>query len=91
MPEFCGTSLLLTVLDLVFYGRNLWPTIPPLIGYRDSAEHMRRRKPWNRAFSTASVKEFEPVIQQRVLQFGEALADRQGEVIDLAAWISFFT
>ncbi|EKM52101.1 uncharacterized protein PHACADRAFT_262568 [Phanerochaete carnosa HHB-10118-sp] len=75
----------------MFYGRNMWPERPPLIGYRDPVEHMHRRKPWNRAFSNASVKEFEPVIQHRVQQLVEALGDRQGQVLDLAEWLSFFT
>lgn len=75
----------------MFFGRNLWPSPPPLIAFRDPAAHLKRRKPWNRAFSTTSVKEFEPIIQHRVQQFVDALAERQGQVLDLAAWVSYFT
>ncbi|GJE91627.1 cytochrome P450 [Phanerochaete sordida] len=75
----------------MFLGRNMWPETAPLIGYRDPAEHMKRRKPWSRAFSSAAVREFEPIIQQRVHQLVEALGARQGQVVDFAEWISFFT
>ena len=69
----------------------MWPETVPLIGYRDPAEHMKRRKPWNRAFSSAAVREFEPIIQHRVHQLVEALGDRQGQVLDFAQWIRYFT
>ena len=75
----------------VFTGRHLWPKIPSVIGIRDPAEHSRRRRPWNRAFSTASAKEFVPIIQSRVQQLGDALVARQGQTVDLAEWMSFFT
>ena len=65
--------------------------ITPLVGIRDVEEHARRRRPWNRAFNWASVKEFEPVITNRVQQLVEALDARKGQVIDLAEWIGFFT
>lgn len=62
-----------------------------MIGYRDPVGHMKHRKPWNHAFSSASLNEFEPIIQNRVHQLVEALGDRQGQPVDLAEWISFFT
>ncbi|PSS01016.1 hypothetical protein PHLCEN_2v4082 [Hermanssonia centrifuga] len=72
-------------------GRNMHPEIPALIAYRDPAEHTRRRRPWNRAFSTAGVKEFQPLIANRTQQLIELLGQRQGQTIDLAEWIGFFT
>lgn len=62
-----------------------------MIGIRDSAEHARRRKPWNRAFSTNGIKEFTPTIQGRVHQLVEHLGEHEGQSIDLAEWFSFFT
>ena len=67
------------------------PPIPPLIGIRDPAEHARRRRPWNRAFNTNGIKEFMPTIQSRVQQLAEHLGEREGQAIDLAEWLSFFT
>lgn len=78
-------------LHLVFYGRNMWPSIPPMIGCMDPAEHLHRRRPWNRAFNINAVKEFQPVIGNRVQGLVEALTLRSGEIVDLTQWISYFT
>lgn len=72
-------------------GRNLHPEVPALIGYRDPVEHARRRRPWNRAFNMVSLKEFHPIIANRVQQLVETLGENQGQVVDLAEWLSFFT
>lgn len=69
----------------------MWPDTVSVIGMRDSTEHQRRRRPWNRAFNTSSVKEFTPVIQNRVQQLVEALGVREGQTLDLGEWIGFFT
>ena len=62
-----------------------------MIGIRDLNDHARARKRWNRAFSTASVKEYEPIIVRRALQLAEELGKRTESVVDLAEWLSFFT
>lgn len=61
----------------------------PLISCQDPVEHARRRRPWNRAFSTSSLREYQPVIARRALQLLDALQN-QGSELDLAQWISFF-
>lgn len=61
-----------------------------LITYQDPIEHARRRRPWNRAFNTHSLKEYQPIIARRAVQLVEALQSQSGSV-DLAQWISFFT
>ncbi|THG95018.1 hypothetical protein EW026_g6557 [Hermanssonia centrifuga] len=66
------------------------PKGPALIAFRDSTEHARRRKPWNRAFNTTAIKEYQPIISKRVTQLVDRLAEQKGTV-DLAKWISFFT
>ncbi|KIP08940.1 hypothetical protein PHLGIDRAFT_68457 [Phlebiopsis gigantea 11061_1 CR5-6] len=75
----------------MFEGRHLWPKTPSIIGFREPQDHQRRRRPWNRAFNTSSLKEFVPIIQNRVQQLVEALGARQGQSVDLAQWIGFFT
>ena len=52
---------------------------------------MRRRRPWNRAFNTAAMKEYTVFIRTHAQELSDALASRQGQVVDLAEWISFFT
>lgn len=75
----------------MFSGRQLWSETPSLIGYRSSEIHRHRRKPWDRALNTASVKGFVPIIQNRVQQLVEALSTKDGQIIDLARWVGFFT
>lgn len=66
------------------------PPVYSLITQRDPIEHARRRRPWTRAFSTAALKEYEPIVANRVAQLVEAVGHQKG-VTDLAQWISFFT
>lgn len=60
-----------------------------MIAQRDPVEHLRRRKPWNRAFNTASLKAYEPALASRVKQMVGILRNQIG-VTDLAQWINFF-
>ncbi|KAH9849213.1 high nitrogen upregulated cytochrome P450 monooxygenase 2 [Lenzites betulinus] len=64
--------------------------VPPLIAIGDPKEHQRRRKPWNRAFSVASLREFEPMVARRTRQLVELLSSKKGEV-NIAKWFSWFT
>ncbi|EKM53670.1 uncharacterized protein PHACADRAFT_211341 [Phanerochaete carnosa HHB-10118-sp] len=70
-------------------GRAFKPPVLPLVGLREVAEHSRRRRPWNRAFSTAALKEYEPVIAKRGAQLVEILAERKEA--DFARWVHFLT
>ncbi|GJE89584.1 cytochrome P450 [Phanerochaete sordida] len=71
-------------------GRFMHAPIPALVGARDHAYHMQRRRPWNRAFNINALKEYEPLIAGRVHQLVDALAKRQGQVVDIGQWIGFF-
>lgn len=69
-----------------------------LITMRSVHEHAIRRKRWNRAFNTASVKGYEPIVKKRALQLVEELDKRSlsdgGKTqnsIDLSQWLTFFT
>lgn len=73
--------------------------VRPLIATRSLHDHARRRKRWNRGFSTASVKGYEPIITRRAMQLVQELEKRCGGIdggngkqpLDLAQWFSFFT
>lgn len=73
--------------------------VRPLIATRSLQDHARRRKRWNRGFSTASVKGYEPIITRRALQLVLELEKRCSNIdggdgrqpLDLAQWFSFFT
>ncbi|KAH7913197.1 cytochrome P450 [Hygrophoropsis aurantiaca] len=65
-------------------------SIRALISVRDPVEHMRRRKPWNRAFSSAALKGYEEILSKRAQQFVTAL-EQQDLPVNLAQWINHFT
>ena len=77
---------------------------PPLLALRDPGPHSERRKPWNRGFTSAALKEYEIIVQQRLAQLIARIDEKissstnemtglqsKGAVIDLSKWMSFFT
>ncbi|GJE85094.1 cytochrome P450 [Phanerochaete sordida] len=69
-------------------GRSLNAPIQALIGIRDNASHARRRRPWTRAFSSAALRNYEPVIARRGAQFVELLAEKKR--VDFGHWVHLF-
>ena len=49
-------------------GKNL-----PLIGIQDIDEHLRRRRPWNRALGASALRDYEQTIAARARQLVGAL------------------
>lgn len=67
-------------------------TVRALISIRDPAEHLRRRKPWNRAFSVPAMKGYEGILSTRVREFVSELETRSNtDPINFTEWISRFT
>jgi cytochrome P450 len=66
--------------------------IPSLIGVRDRNDHIRRRRPWTRAFNTAAVKGYTPLLAKRLSQLLDVLSSQQQRAgqVDLAAYIDYF-
>ena len=69
-----------------------------LVAQTDPILHMEQRKPWNRAFSSAAMKEYEVIVAKRVRQLVgclEELIERSDErasaVVDIARWLKYFT
>ena len=61
-----------------------------LISIVDKQEHARRRRPWNRGFSTSALKGYESLVIKRTLQFVGVLSSKNlKEAIDLTTWIEF--
>jgi cytochrome P450 len=59
---------------------------------------MQQRKPWNRAFSSTAVKEYEVIVAKRCRQLIGCLENlvhgsdrKEGVVLDVAAWLNYFT
>jgi hypothetical protein len=58
---------------------------------------MNHRKRWDQAFSSAALKEYEIVVAKRARQLVGCLEDivhgsgQKEAVLDMAAWMSYFT
>ena len=59
--------------------------------------HMHQRKPWNQAFSSTAMKEYEIVVAKRVRQLVSCLegviekSDEKGDaVVDMTKWLKYF-
>ncbi|KLO08951.1 high nitrogen upregulated cytochrome P450 monooxygenase 2 [Schizopora paradoxa] len=76
---------------------HLWearrPPVEPIavISIREPVRHSQRRSAWNKAFTSASIKEYEPSLVRRVQQLVECLEANSNTRIDLAYWLSCFT
>ncbi|OBZ79546.1 hypothetical protein A0H81_01401 [Grifola frondosa] len=95
--SICNVSAILPLMGTTglpkgphWVGRTAGTTQKPLIAIDDLQEHARRRKYWNRAFSTASLKGYEEIVAKRAGQLADSLAEQEAEV-DLSKWISWFT
>ena len=68
-----------------------------LIAQPDPILHMQQRKPWNRAFSSAAMKEYEIIVSMRVGQLVGCLEDiiersdeKANVVVDMTQWMKYF-
>ena len=59
---------------------------------------MHQRKSWNRAFSAAATKEYEDTVANRIRQLVDCLdnlvhgsARKEGALVDIGSWLSYFT
>src|ERR1700733_10951682 len=75
----------------VWYNRVADGQSPSLIGTQDPVEHKRRRKTWDRAFSTAAIRNYEEIVVRRARQLVEQFEKRAGHEIDLSMWMSYFS
>lgn len=68
-----------------------------LIGARDLKQHADARKSWNRAFTSSSVKTYEPILIRRTTQLIDELRTKcingkGGRAhVDLALWLGYFS
>jgi cytochrome P450 len=57
----------------------------------DPFEHSKRRRVWDRAFTSAAVKSYDPMLHARVSQFVDQLELRVGQTLDISDWLGFLT
>ncbi|CAK5273503.1 unnamed protein product [Mycena citricolor] len=65
-------------------------TFRPIFRLRNPEEHARRRRSWNRAFSSPMLKEYETMVETRVAQMVDLISSKKGEVLDLSKWLGWF-
>lgn len=61
-----------------------------LVTVRDTAQHVQRRKVWNRAFNAGSLQEYDPLLIRRTRELINELANRQSEVVNMSKWMEYF-
>ncbi|KAJ3988632.1 cytochrome P450 [Lentinula detonsa] len=61
-----------------------------LISVRNNKEHAVRRRPWNCAFSSTAIKNYEPLIEARTNELVDMLG-RQTGTVDLLKWMKYFS
>jgi cytochrome P450 len=55
----------------------------------DPAEHSKRRKLWDRAFTPSALKSYQPMLSARVAELRAHLLSRAGAPLDLASWMGW--
>ncbi|KAJ7805620.1 cytochrome P450 [Mycena olivaceomarginata] len=77
-----------------FYETGRYGSTPPsLICVSGSEAHTARRRPWNRAMSSAALREYEPLIVKRASQLISRLRDQGSDGasnVDLVHWLDLF-
>ncbi|ESK88666.1 cytochrome p450 [Moniliophthora roreri MCA 2997] len=64
----------------------------PIGGLKDPEEHRRRRAPWNKAFSSSALKEYEILVLDRTTLLGNRLAEEsKGKAVNFGEWMEWYT
>lgn len=57
--------------------------------YLIDASHTPRRRMWDRAFTIASLKEYEPMVLERISELCTQMDRLEGTVIDMNKWMGY--
>ncbi|KAI0706670.1 high nitrogen upregulated cytochrome P450 monooxygenase 2 [Earliella scabrosa] len=79
-PFYIGASL----------GRGAQDGDGLIVGIRNIDLHMRRRRAWSRAFSTAALRDMQEHVAPRVRLLVDTLEARVSEAVLLDVWINYF-
>lgn len=77
-------------LRYVDYNTRIHEAGTSLDGLRDEALHTVRRRPWARGMNSASMKYYEELLKNTVVDLMTAFRQREGEVVDISQWMTFF-
>ncbi|KAJ6502035.1 high nitrogen upregulated cytochrome P450 monooxygenase 2, partial [Mycena sanguinolenta] len=73
-----------------YYEGGRHSATPPSIVCMSGQAHMAKRRVWNRAMSSASLREYEPLIVKRAKQLVSCLRGQNNQPVDLVHWIDLF-
>ncbi|KAI0344596.1 high nitrogen upregulated cytochrome P450 monooxygenase 1 [Trametopsis cervina] len=73
-----------------YYQTRIHEAGTSLDGLRDQALHTVRRRPWARGMNTTSMKYYEELVKSTVTDLTTAFRQREGEVVDISQWMTFF-
>ncbi|CAG8025211.1 unnamed protein product [Penicillium salamii] len=62
----------------------------PMSFTRDKEEHARRRKTWDKSFSTKALASYEPLIAKCARQLTDAIDERLDAPIEMSKWFRFY-
>ncbi|KAK7037645.1 hypothetical protein VNI00_010864 [Paramarasmius palmivorus] len=65
----------------------------PITALQDTELHRQRRGPWNKAFGSAALKEYELLVAQRTALLGDRLAEvsGKGKPVEFGKWMGWYT
>lgn len=81
-------SLCFINLSLVYERKK---DVVAMLNSRDPITHAHLRKPWNRAFTTTSLKGYEEMVIRRARELIGSLDKRHSEKLDISEWMEFFS
>jgi cytochrome P450 family 628 len=58
---------------------------------RSRPEHARRRKAWDRGFTSKALKGYEPRVANYTDQLVQKIEEREGQPMDMAQWFNFYS
>ncbi|KAF7377746.1 hypothetical protein MSAN_00197600 [Mycena sanguinolenta] len=73
-----------------YYESGRHKDTPPTIVSLSGEAHTARRRAWNRALTSACIREYEPLIVKRTSQLILCLRDRTHTTVDLVHWLDLF-
>ncbi|EEB92955.1 hypothetical protein MPER_08459 [Moniliophthora perniciosa FA553] len=67
--------------------------VRPIPALQDLEQHRQRRGAWNKAFSSAALKEYEVLVSKRTDLLGDRLAEEcaSGKPVEFGQWIGWYT
>ena len=62
-----------------------------MFGTRDRAEHDKRRRAWDRGFSTKALRNYEPRVASFTAEFEHRIVSFEVKAVNISAWSNYFS